>query len=276
MVAAGVRVVRVEAERVLGGDHPALAPRLGELADEALARPVRVVVRGVDEVAAGLVVPLEDPAALVRVGAPAPVGPEGHRAEGQLADAQPASAEELVAHGDRPLSLLVSSDNNRMNTTDQGQRIHDASAPGPAFTVELRADPAFELLIGLSTLTTERDAGAAELAARRPRRVLGRAQAGARPGRARSRGGVAPPARPRARVSGRDCRRVRRAGRRHRPGRAPPARRRALRAVVAHRRRGRDARTGSGRGSGRRSRPCSSTIATTQAARGNRSSSFCR
>ena len=43
-----------------------------------------------------------------------------------------------------------------MNTTDQGQRIHDASAPGPAFTVELRADPAFELLIGLSTLTTER------------------------------------------------------------------------------------------------------------------------
>ena len=44
-----------------------------------------------------------------------------------------------------------------MNTIDQGQRIHDASAPGPAFTVELRADPAFELLIGLSTLTTERE-----------------------------------------------------------------------------------------------------------------------
>ena len=45
-----------------------------------------------------------------------------------------------------------------MNTTKQERRIHDASAAGPAFAVELRADPAFELLIGLSTLTAERTA----------------------------------------------------------------------------------------------------------------------
>ena len=45
-----------------------------------------------------------------------------------------------------------------MNTIHQEPRIHDASAAGPAFAVELRADPAFELLIGLSTLTAERTA----------------------------------------------------------------------------------------------------------------------
>jgi DNA-binding transcriptional ArsR family regulator len=45
-----------------------------------------------------------------------------------------------------------------MDTTKQERRIHDASAAGPAFAVELRADPAFELLIGLSTLTAERTA----------------------------------------------------------------------------------------------------------------------
>jgi DNA-binding transcriptional ArsR family regulator len=45
-----------------------------------------------------------------------------------------------------------------MNTIEQEPKIHDASAAGPAFAVELRADPAFELLIGLSTLTAERTA----------------------------------------------------------------------------------------------------------------------
>jgi DNA-binding transcriptional ArsR family regulator len=45
-----------------------------------------------------------------------------------------------------------------MNTTEQEPKIHDASAAAPAFAVELRADPAFELLIGLSTLTAERTA----------------------------------------------------------------------------------------------------------------------
>ncbi len=34
--------------------------------------------------------------------------------------------------------------------------MHDASAAGPAFAVEVRADPAFELLVGLSALTSER------------------------------------------------------------------------------------------------------------------------
>jgi DNA-binding transcriptional ArsR family regulator len=43
-----------------------------------------------------------------------------------------------------------------MNTTMIGQRVHDASAAAPAFAVEVRADPAFELLVGLSTLTAER------------------------------------------------------------------------------------------------------------------------
>jgi len=43
-----------------------------------------------------------------------------------------------------------------MSTIKKEQKIHDASAARPAFAVEVRADPAFELLIGLSTLTAER------------------------------------------------------------------------------------------------------------------------
>jgi len=37
------------------------------------------------------------------------------------------------------------------------RKIHDASAARPALAVEVRADPAFELLIGVSTLTAERE-----------------------------------------------------------------------------------------------------------------------
>ena len=43
-----------------------------------------------------------------------------------------------------------------MNTIEQELKIHDASAGPPAYSVEVRADPAFELLVGLSTLTAER------------------------------------------------------------------------------------------------------------------------
>jgi DNA-binding transcriptional ArsR family regulator len=35
-------------------------------------------------------------------------------------------------------------------------KVHDASAAAPGFLVEVRADPAFEVLVGLSTLTAER------------------------------------------------------------------------------------------------------------------------
>ena len=43
-----------------------------------------------------------------------------------------------------------------MSTITEELKIHDASGAAPAFAVEVRADPAFELLIGLSTLTAER------------------------------------------------------------------------------------------------------------------------
>jgi hypothetical protein len=43
-----------------------------------------------------------------------------------------------------------------MSTITEELKIHDASGASPAFAVEVRADPAFELLIGLSTLTAER------------------------------------------------------------------------------------------------------------------------
>ena len=43
-----------------------------------------------------------------------------------------------------------------MNPIPIEQKVHDASAAAPAFAVEVRADPAFELLVGLSTLTAER------------------------------------------------------------------------------------------------------------------------
>ena len=45
-----------------------------------------------------------------------------------------------------------------MYTMKDELKIHDASAAPPSFGVEVRADPAFELLVGLSTLTTEREA----------------------------------------------------------------------------------------------------------------------
>ena len=38
----------------------------------------------------------------------------------------------------------------------QEPKVHDVSSARPAFVVELRADPAFELLVGLSALTTDR------------------------------------------------------------------------------------------------------------------------
>lgn len=43
-----------------------------------------------------------------------------------------------------------------MNTKTVGHKVHDASGAAPGFRVEVRADPAFELLVGLSTLTAAR------------------------------------------------------------------------------------------------------------------------
>ncbi len=108
VITARIGVSPVDGERVLRRDHPALALLLGELAHERLARAVGVVVRGVDEIAACVVVAVKDPPALVRIGPPAPVGAEGHRAESQLADAQAASAEELVPQDPPPHSYCCS------------------------------------------------------------------------------------------------------------------------------------------------------------------------
>lgn len=43
-----------------------------------------------------------------------------------------------------------------MSSITKARKVHDASAAAPAFEVDVRADAAFELLVGLSTLTAER------------------------------------------------------------------------------------------------------------------------
>src|SRR6266540_3867024 len=98
VVAPGVGVVAPAGQRVLGGDHPAVPVGGDHLADDALAGAVGVVAGGVDEVAAGLAVAVEHAPALGGARAPAPVLPEGHRAERQLGHAQPASAQQPVQH----------------------------------------------------------------------------------------------------------------------------------------------------------------------------------
>jgi hypothetical protein len=64
VAAAGVGIVRPNVERVLGCKHPMVALVRDQLADDALAGSVGVEVCGVDEIASGLGVCLEDAGAL--------------------------------------------------------------------------------------------------------------------------------------------------------------------------------------------------------------------
>src|SRR4029079_9457605 len=73
-----------------------IAGGLHELADQRLARAVRVAVGGVDEVPAGREVALEDRARPRLCAAPTPFGSERHRAQTEWRDAQPAAAERVV------------------------------------------------------------------------------------------------------------------------------------------------------------------------------------
>src|SRR5205085_8875255 len=133
-------------------EDPAVTGGMRQLSDDLLARTVGVVARRVDEVAPGLGVGLDDPAALGLVGTPAPVGAERHRAERQLRDPQPASADQAVAHA--VLLHSLSFESNRMSTTEF---VHDATPAAQALRVEPRSGAAFELLIGLSALTRPED-----------------------------------------------------------------------------------------------------------------------
>src|SRR5436190_905679 len=63
------------------------------LSEKPLAGSVRVVVGGVDEVAAGFREQVEDPAALLFRCAPAPVLAESHRPQSELRYPEPAPAQ---------------------------------------------------------------------------------------------------------------------------------------------------------------------------------------
>ncbi|MNV55417.1 hypothetical protein D3C71_1476470 [compost metagenome] len=96
VVAAGIDVGRVARHGELGGQHQPVTPALGEAAEDAFGGAVGVVDRGIDEVAAAVDVGIENPLGFSVIGAPAPVGAEGHRAQREGGDAQPGAAEQAV------------------------------------------------------------------------------------------------------------------------------------------------------------------------------------
>ncbi len=98
-IASGIRVVGLGAEAEFGGDHD-LVPQIAlanELTDPGFADPVGVEVSGIDEIAATVDVPIEDLPGRVLVGSPTPVGAEGHRAQGEAADAQSGVAQSEIS-----------------------------------------------------------------------------------------------------------------------------------------------------------------------------------
>jgi len=98
VVAAGVRVVPPLGQRVLRGYDEVIPLGGDELAHEPFGRPVRVVVRRVDEVAAGIREPVEDAAALFVRRSPSPVLTERHGAERHLRHPEPTRSQQLVPH----------------------------------------------------------------------------------------------------------------------------------------------------------------------------------
>jgi hypothetical protein len=92
VTARGVGVVPVAAEGELGGQHEPVAAGQ-HLAEQCLA--VAVGRGGVDDVAAGVGVGVDDPPGLRGVG-------QRHRPEEHLRDPQPGPPEEPVAHASHP------------------------------------------------------------------------------------------------------------------------------------------------------------------------------
>jgi hypothetical protein len=88
---------------VFRGHHHALAVALHKLAEEGFARPVRVHVRGVDEIAPGLAESVVHLSCLILCGTPAPLLTEGHGAERCLRNLESAVAQKSVSH----MRLLV-------------------------------------------------------------------------------------------------------------------------------------------------------------------------
>jgi hypothetical protein len=86
VVAGAVGIGWVARERVLRGQHPAVAFGRDDFADVALRGAARVVVGGVDEVAARLGEGVDDAPALLPGPAPAPLLAEGHGSQAQLGD----------------------------------------------------------------------------------------------------------------------------------------------------------------------------------------------
>jgi hypothetical protein len=78
----------------LGGEEDVVAATLQGLADDLLALALRVDVGGVDDVDALVEGPVDDPDAVGVVGVGA--GAEVHRAQGQVADLNPGTAEGTV------------------------------------------------------------------------------------------------------------------------------------------------------------------------------------
>src|SRR5262249_16936591 len=107
VVATAVRIALPDAQGVLGGDHEPLALRGDQAADDLLALPIGVTVGRVDEVSTGAGLDVEELAALLLGGAPAPALAESHRAQAEFRNPQPRPAPKLVSH--RALLLLAES-----------------------------------------------------------------------------------------------------------------------------------------------------------------------
>src|SRR5258708_40020676 len=84
VVSSRVRIGARSSKGVFGGQDDALAVALHKLAEERFARPVRVEVGGVDEIAPGIAESVVDLSCLVLCRTPTPVIAKGHGAEGCL------------------------------------------------------------------------------------------------------------------------------------------------------------------------------------------------
>src|SRR5207247_3926581 len=110
VVAARVRVLAIAGQRVLGGEHDALAAVAEQLAKESLRLAVGVVARSVDEVAASVEEKVEHAARLFERSTPAPFLTERHRPEGQLAHTHRRPAEQPVLHRDQATSVKLANE----------------------------------------------------------------------------------------------------------------------------------------------------------------------
>ena len=78
-----------------------------EFTEQRFAGPVGVDIGGVDEIAAGFAIGVVHFSRLVFCRAPSPIFAKGHRAEGNLRNAQPAIAQESVSHLSFPFHELA-------------------------------------------------------------------------------------------------------------------------------------------------------------------------